>query len=131
MLGTSAEPNRHQWHILRSLNQHAIDTNDNYTAGNLRVTSGYRCPIGNASLPNSAPTSNHQYGRAFDFNQRDANWEPDSLENYNTFNAALEAGAGADSYLEGSNGIRYFDPVLHPNQLPQGVTYIQGHVAWQ
>jgi hypothetical protein len=126
LLGAAAEPSRFQWHILRNLNQHAVDTDSQYT-GDLRVTSGYRTPVGNSQLSGSAATSNHQYGKALDFNQQS------SSENYDAFEAALVAGAAADSYLRGSNGILYFWQNNPPqaDQLPQGVTYVQGHVAWE
>jgi hypothetical protein len=124
LLGTAAEPNRHQWHILRDLNQHARDVVNNYSG--LNITSGYRCPIGNSRLPNSARNSNHQYGRAFDFAQGS------SVENYNAYRAARDAGAAVDTYLQLSNGERYFwyRPPPLPNELPSGIGYVQGHVAW-
>ncbi|MBI5101743.1 MAG: hypothetical protein HZB33_07925 [Nitrospirae bacterium] len=133
LLGLNAEPDRHEWHILRlhNLNQHAVDTDNNFISGDLRVTSGYRCPIGNQREVNrgaGSMTSNHQYGRAFDFNQQS------SGDNYDAFDAARNVGAGGDSYLRASNGTRYFlrngfPP--SPGQLPSGVSYVQGHVAWQ
>jgi YD repeat-containing protein len=124
------EYNRHQWLILRSLNRHALDANSYYTrhgAGDIAVTSGYRCPIGNLRAGGAA-NSNHQYGKAFDFDQGS------SIENYNAFLAACRiAGARADTYLKASNGKEYywrsnFPPP--PDQLPPGVTYIRGHAAW-
>ncbi len=121
---------RHQWHIVKITNlvQHATDVDNNYQSGDLRVTAGYRCPRGNAAVGGET-TSNHQYGKSFDFNQQDS-----KEENYNAFQAALLAGAGGDSYLKASDGTRYFqisNPPPDPNQLPQGVTYVQGHVTWE
>ena len=132
LLGSSAEPTRHNWHILKKVNRYATTTDANY-AGSLRVTSGYRCPVGNHGLVlccGGSPTSNHQFGRAFDFNQRD------SWENYRAFQAALDSGAGGDSYLKASNGTRYFWNGQYNGQsgppwpLPNGIEYIQGHVSW-
>ena len=31
------------------------------------VSSGYRCPVGNAAVPDASPTSLHMYGKAMDF----------------------------------------------------------------
>jgi transglutaminase-like putative cysteine protease len=134
LLGPNAEPNRYQWHMLRSLNEHAVAANSNYTTtygGNLSFTSGYRTPIGTSQLPNSTNTSNHQYGRAFDFNQGN------SQNNYYGYLSVRAAGAGVDTYLQGSNGIRYFwygqyvvGVTGPPWPAPQGVTYTQGHAAW-
>jgi hypothetical protein len=134
LLGSAAEPTRHQWHILRSLNQHARDTVSNYS-GSVGFISGYRCPVGNSREQNSVLTSNHQYGRAFDFDQ------PTSQENYDVFRAARDAGAAADTYLwvntdySGCGSLRRFwdvrgacEAITWP--LPDGVEYTAGHAAW-
>jgi YD repeat-containing protein len=126
LLGVGAEPNRHQWHILRSLNQHALNTNSYYTrrgAGDIAFTSGYRCPIGNLYTLGAELDSNHQYGKAFDFDQGS------SIENYNAFLAAYRiAGAREDTYLLKSDGnkIFWYQNIPSPNQ----VTYVRGHAAW-
>jgi len=139
LLGMGAEPSRHRWHILRRLNQHALDANseyvERYRGGDIRFsinfTSGYRCPIGNLMVGGAA-NSNHQYGKAFDFDQG-ANTQANSWNNYNAYQAALDTGAGADTYLKASDGTRYRwdrNPPPWPDLLPPGVIYIQGHAAW-
>jgi len=79
-----------------------------------------------------AANSNHQYGKAFDFDQG-ANTVANSLKNFNVYQAALDAGAGADTYLKASDGREYYwrsNPPPLPDLLPLGVIYIQGHAAW-
>lgn len=130
LLGTAAEPNRHRWHILRRLNQHALEANSYYVeyygGGDIRFsikfTSGYRCPVGNLRIGGAA-NSNHQYGKAFDFKHYT------SIENYNVFwTAYYYAGARADTYLTASDGRRYrWD---YPPPSAYQVTYVQGHAAW-
>jgi transglutaminase-like putative cysteine protease/uncharacterized protein YcbK (DUF882 family) len=118
----------HNWHILKlhDLNRHAIETKNNYS--NLNITSGYRCPRGNKAA-GGEDTSNHQYGKAFDFDQNT------SQENYDAYRAARRAEAAADTYLHGSNGIdyfwdRYYNGREEPGPPPQGVNYTRGHAAW-
>jgi YD repeat-containing protein len=127
LLGVAAESSKHNnWHILRSLNQHALDANyfyvDVYLSGGINFTSGYRCPVGNLYTPGADANSNHQYGKAFDFKQYS------SRDNYNAFWAAYYSGAGVDTYLLKSDGnkVFWYDYIPPPNQ----VTYIQGHAAW-
>jgi YD repeat-containing protein len=131
LLGVGAEPNRHRWHILRSLNQHARDADYYYIAdyfgGGINFTSGYRCPVGNLRVGGEA-NSNHQYGKAFDFDQG-SNTQANSWNNYYVYLAVTEgAVAGADTYLLKSdkNKVFWYQYVPPPNQ----VTYIQGHAAW-
>jgi hypothetical protein len=135
------EYNRHQWHILRSLNQHALEANSEYVerygGGDIRFsiyfTSGYRCPIGNLYTLGAELDSNHQYGKAFDFDQG-ANTQANSLKNYYVYRAAhYYAGAEADTYLKASDGTRYRwdrNPPPPPALLLPGVVYVQGHAAW-
>mgnify|MGYP001586354688 CR=1 FL=1 len=127
LIGTAAEPGRHNnWHILRlnNLNQHAIDLDNNY-AGNLTVTSGYRCPRGNRAAGGEA-TSRHQYGRALDFDQQS------SEENYNVWSAASTASLRLlydqnNQIVNNSLIIQYHWTLMTP-----GVTsYTHGHVDWQ
>jgi len=134
LLGPKAEPNRHRWHILRTLNEHAKATKTNYSS--LNITSGYRCPKGNETLrPDSSPKSNHQYGRALDFQQRASSDNLTSLENYEAYKAALNAEAADDTYLTGANNVRYYydnrNQKGYPTwPAPDGTTYIKGHAAW-
>lgn len=135
LLGPNAEPNRFQWHILSHLNGLASNTdaryNSNSAGGHVGFVSGYRTPMGNLWLGSlAAPNSNHQYGRAFDFNQGTGRSE----ENYDVYTAAVEAGAAGDTYLRGSDDCSYY---LNGNgcgiptwPAPDGVTYTRGHVAW-
>ena len=129
-----AEPDRHEWHILKKydLNNHATETKNNYS--NLNITSGYRCPRGNANpLVGGENKSNHQYGKAFDFDQNNQDASQESQENYDAFLAARRANAGADTYLTLSNGERYSwrKPPPSPDLLPSGITYTKGHAAWE
>jgi len=140
LLTQAAEPGRHRWHILRRLNQHASESNSEYVERygrrdirfSINFTSGYRCPVGNLRVGGAA-NSNHQYGKAFDFDQG-ANTVANSLKNYNVYRAAYDyAGARADTYLRASDGREYYwhsNPPPHPSQLPQGVIYVKGHAAW-
>jgi hypothetical protein len=135
LLGVGAEPNRHRWHILRRLNQHARESNSEYVeyygGGDIRFsinfTSGYRCPIGDLQVaPENIAYSNYIYGKAFDFDQG-ANNQANSWNNYYVYQAALDAVAGADTYLKASNGKEYywdsnFPP--SPDHLPPGVIYV-------
>jgi hypothetical protein len=119
------------------LNLHALEANSEYVerygGGDIRFsinfTSGYRCPVGNLRI-GGEPDSNHQYGRAFDFDQG-ANTLENRWRNYYVYLAATEAaGAGSDtSYLMGSDGLPRYSPPP-PNQLPPGILYTQGHAAW-
>jgi hypothetical protein len=142
LLGVAAESSKHNnWHILRRLNQHALESNSEYVerygGGDIRFsiyfTSGYRCPIGNLYTLGAELDSNHQYGKAFDFDQG-ANTQANSLKNYYVYRAAhYYAGARADTYLKASDGTRYRwdrNPPPPPALLLPGVVYVQGHAAW-
>jgi len=131
------EYNRHNdnngnWHILRlnNLNQRATDLDGRY-AGNLRVTSGYRCPIANSQTSGNEPTSRHQYGRAFDFNQQS------DEGNYGVWIEADKMGLDAILYgriQNSTNERRVYDYELHqyvyPNMPPDIVQYTHGHAEW-
>ncbi|MDD8031790.1 MAG: hypothetical protein PHQ25_07300 [Acidobacteriota bacterium] len=133
LLGTAAQTSRFQYHILRSLNQHAIAANNNFLLAhdtNIRFTSGYRTPQGNAATQNSSATSNHQYGQAFDFA-----FPNNSQMNYDAYTAARQAGAAADTYLKvkSENGYRkifWYQIPPQPSDLPEGEYYVQGHAVW-
>jgi hypothetical protein len=132
------EQYRFPWHILTSLNTFATNANTSYNqappqGGSIGFASGYRTPIGNQIQVNAgrgAPNSNHQYGRAFDFNQGD------SEMNYDVYN--FTTGKGADTYLHGSDGCNYFMDGrltrcgrLTPTwPAPAGVNYTRGHMAY-
>jgi len=130
LLGTAAQTGKFLYHILRSLNQHAIASNNNFLLGhttNILFTSGYRTPWGNAHTQNSEPTSNHQYGQAFDFAFSD------SQMNYDAYKAAISAGAAADTYLKTNKrkiSCNVNSPPPQPSALPEGEYYVQGHAAW-
>ncbi len=60
--------------------------------GNLRVTSGYRCPHKNAGIPGSATNSRHLYGDAMDLTPPAEMWNPPTEERYNQLrNAAVQS----------------------------------------
>ena len=132
LLGTAAQTGKFLYHILRSLNQHAIASNNNFLLGhttNILFTSGYRTPWGNAHTQNSEPTSNHQYGQAFDFAFSD------SQMNYDAYIAAISAGAAADTYLKTKKGNEYrklywYQSPPQPSALHEGEYYVQEHAAW-
>jgi hypothetical protein len=133
------ENDRHNpWHILRFIYPHAIEMNNLYKADyehDAWFIGGYRCPRGNVTA-NGAATSNHQYGRALDFDG------VDSLDVYNTFDKALEAGAKADTYMwvDGGPKKAYWyqkPPPAEPVEAPIGEepkiyfpNYTSGHAAW-
>ena len=54
-------------------------TRDAYGAP-IHLESGYRCPIGNASLPDAVPTSNHKKGAAVDMWGLGVPWTEDEYE---------------------------------------------------
>ena len=125
---TGSERDRFQWRILSSLNQHAIDVFYEYfpICGNdIRFTSGYRSPKGDFAVVGGdrwMVTGNHQLGRAFDFQQLTSN------ENFYVYLVAIElSGAGADTYLLGTDGTMYR---WDQNPPPYGGSYQQGHAAW-
>ncbi|MDI6735490.1 MAG: D-Ala-D-Ala carboxypeptidase family metallohydrolase, partial [bacterium] len=115
--------NWHEWWIVANLINH-VTALDNAYAGNLRVTCGYRCPLGNRRA-GGAINSIHMRGMAMDFNQLS------SLENYNVWVAAGQTNP-VERYLHGSNGIDYGLPgnPAPTWPAPQGVIYQRGHVAW-
>lgn len=45
-----------------------------YGRGGIRISSGYRCPTGNAALPDAVPQSKHMEGRAADMFSADHAW---------------------------------------------------------
>jgi hypothetical protein len=114
------------------LNQHALEADYYYGLlyyfrNSINFTSGYRCPIGNLRAGGAA-NSNHQYGRAFDFDQG-SNTPENSWKNYYVYLAATEgAGARADTYLLKSDGNKVFWYQNIPS--PDQVTYVRGHAAW-
>ena len=139
LIGTASEPNRFTgesaWHILRNLNTFAINANTSYhqappEGGNISFASGFRTPIGNQYYVNQGTggaNSNHQYGRAFDFNQGG-----DSEMNYDAY--YFTPNKGGDTYLAGSDGTYYFMDNRNGKGVPtwpapSGVTYTRGHIA--
>lgn len=77
-----------------------------YGRGGFRVTSGYRCPHVNASLPDHAVDSRHMSGEAIDVYSRDHVW---TLEEFTTMQlAAIRAGS---TWQSGWN--TYTDHHLH------------------
>lgn len=74
--GGFSDGNPHSpWGIVRqSLKDNLEQTRTNYNRGGIRLSSGYRCPHGNASLPDAAPQSLHMQGRAADMYSTDYPW---------------------------------------------------------
>jgi len=134
------EQNRHDdttpdknWHILKlnKLNANAVKLDDNY-AGDLRITSGYRCPIGNSRTSGNVPKSRHQYGKAFDFNQKSTDVEKTTEENYNVWRKAADIGLAAILYDQDDNQVSstLLEQYVYP-AMPTGITsYTHGHAEW-
>jgi hypothetical protein len=70
---------------------HLEDTRSNYDRGALLITSAYRCPHKNASLPGAAQNSRHQYGDAVDLVPLNQEWGYGEWELLSS--AAQQAGA--------------------------------------
>ena len=49
-------------------------TYTNYNRGAITITSGYRCPHGNNSIPGASGTSLHMHGRAADMKSASYAW---------------------------------------------------------
>jgi hypothetical protein len=124
---------KHDWHILNSVNGHAISSWNVYVCvyygWEINFTSGYRCPVGNSHVSTSSLWSNHQYGKAFDFDQgNDIDWAI-SDDNYYVFLSAINTNCLDDTYLLGSDGWRHFwndDPFPAMRQC----FWIKGHAGW-
>jgi hypothetical protein len=67
-------------------------TRTNYNRGGLNLTSGYRCPHGNAGLPDAVPQSDHMEGGAADMFSAIHSW--DQTEHNLVRDAAITAFAG-------------------------------------
>lgn len=79
------------------------------------------------------PRSNHQYGRALDFNQHDSSNQADSGANYNVWVAAAATNA-AHRFLYDQNDNIVNNTLISQYPwpaMPPGVTrYSHGHVDW-
>jgi hypothetical protein len=71
---SNGNPHR-PWSMIRqALLDGLEETRTNHDRGGIRLSSGYRCPHGNASIPGSAPNSYHMHGRAADMFSADYPW---------------------------------------------------------
>lgn len=63
------------WSMIRQALLDGLEaTRTIYNRGEIRLSSGYRCPHGNASIPNAVPNSWHVHGQAADMFSRDHPW---------------------------------------------------------
>lgn len=127
----------HTWWILGLLNDHANDI-DNILDLDLRITAGYRCPVGNADL-GSDIDSWHTKGKAMDYNQNHPEYTSDgSFDNYIVFIAAYDyTNARGDSYLiDDQNFLYFWYDYSMPHNFPTSPNignsnyYKQGHLSW-
>jgi hypothetical protein len=128
--------NWHEWWILGNLVTYCTQLDDIMSAVwddfDLRVTAGYRCPVGNEDLSGSAKYSAHQFGRAFDYNQNPSPYTVEGTElNCYTIITASELDCNLSSYLRDNTDALYFlrdgEPPLHP--FFQG-HWVQGHLQY-
>ena len=111
----------HQWWIVKDLLANAIRLKNAYT-GNLNVTAGYRCPVGNRAK-GGVYNSRHMRGTALDYNQNS-----DSKENCKVWGAAKDLGVTENLLYDFLNGDKATsNPVCPPTILQD---YRHGHVAW-
>lgn len=107
----------HEWWIVAGLYANATAL-DNAYDGNLNVTAGYRCPIGNKKA-NGVNNSRHMRGTALDYNQASKE------ENCKVWEAAKNLGAIENLLYIGSQS--YSNPTCPPTD---DTGYNHGHVAW-
>jgi uncharacterized protein YcbK (DUF882 family) len=128
---------RHDWWIVAQLYNNAYDLDKAYP-GMLSVTSGFRCPYGNARV-GGEPDSNHMRGKALDFQQGNIDGQARSLENWKVAVAAWELHHRQNNPLIAQeillwNGIKYQNCLDNINNCPEPddnqPNYIRGHVAW-
>lgn len=130
----------HQWWIVKDLLANAVRLDEAYHDGNLNVTAGYRCPVGNKSN-GGVPDSRHMRGTALDYNQ----WD-NSENNWKVWKYSLSLGT-SEHILYAQNKCRIvnaFIPqttfklpivadVVCNNVARPNITiteYKHGHAAW-
>ncbi len=86
-------------------------TRVNYNRGGIRLTSGYRCPHGNAAA-NGKPQSLHMHGKAADMYSSDHSW---TETEFNLLKAAADATSPApiESLFWGTYADRHFHAAWH------------------
>lgn len=114
----------HDWWIVDSLIGY-VQILDNAYDGELRVTSGYRCPVGNQRA-GGAPNSIHMQGLAVDWNQLS------SEENYKVWQASESASRRYlydqnDDIIDNSLILQYAWPLMPPGIIE----YTHGHTDWR
>ncbi len=112
----------HEWWIVKDLYPNAIKLDDAYL-GDLNVTAGYRCPVGNR-LAHGVRNSRHMRGKALDYNQ--------GLDTES--NCAVWAAAAKLNPRPVENFL--YDTADNPTSAPDcsggsDIDYTHGHVAWE
>jgi hypothetical protein len=70
-------------------------TRSNYNRGGIRISSGYRCPHGNASIPGAAYQSIHMQGTAADLYAASQAW---TETEFNLLKAAADLTGPVESF---------------------------------
>jgi hypothetical protein len=81
-------------------------TRTEYDRGGIQLSSGYRCPHGNATLPGAAPNSLHQFGLAADMQSAEHDWTEEEFD-------LLRSAANTTGPSELLNWNSYSDHHLH------------------
>ena len=104
--GGFADGNPHaSWGIVRAgLTTGLESTRTNYNRGGIRLSSGYRCPHGNANV-GGVSNSLHMHGRAADMYSTDHEWTEDE---FNLLKAAADATGPAESLFWHSYSDRHY-----------------------
>lgn len=106
--GGFAQGNQHEpWGIIMSALRTGLEaTRTNYNRGGITLTSGYRCPVGNANV-GGAPQSYHMHGRAADMYSADHPWTQTE------FNRLRQAAVDTGNTIEALFWTTYADRHLH------------------
>jgi hypothetical protein len=92
--------------VSQALENRLEATRANYDRGGIRLTSGYRCPHGNYSIPDAVIQSRHTHGRAADMFSSDHAWTEEEFE-------LLRSAAATTGPIELTQWTTYNDRHLH------------------
>lgn len=95
------------WGIIQSSLANGVEaTYTTYNRGYVRMSSGYRCPHGNASIPGAASQSYHMHGRAADlYSDVDQQW---TEAEFNLLKAAADQHGPIESFNWNTYADRHF-----------------------